>query len=302
MKQMFAGVFLVLAVYAAHGDQLVVTGQSKDGAFQGFENGKFSFLTTKGRFLKEQAMRVTKMTLNTPMKASYSTTDGKDEQDVVLKGYDKSKFIFAGKDGKEITVAVAKIKSIDLSFDDGGAGGGSIKDGTGYPIPKVDPDSFGGELTQDQQAALDKFKAAKKNFDDFLGESSAMVQQMDKMTGAKREDFLNKLRSRKNEEQPLKRDLVAAYKSLVGAFPDAPEENTRQPSKVAKPPETKQATSKAVETAHVDSKAADARTSETKAGAPKSVDLKPASTKPADGKTIELNVDLLEKRPDKLEF
>jgi anti-sigma regulatory factor (Ser/Thr protein kinase) len=78
-----------------------------------------------------------------------------------------------------------------------------------------------GEMTPAQQAAVEKFKAARKEYDDFVAQSSAQVAQMDKLRGAQREALQNTLRARKKQEQPLRLNLTAAYKALTGAFPKA---------------------------------------------------------------------------------
>jgi hypothetical protein len=227
MKIVAACAALGLAIACASADQLVVLGgQTKEGSFQGFESGKFLFLPSKGKFMKETPSRVSKLVLANPTKASYQTTDGKSEADAVLKGYEKGKFIFL-KDGKETVVIPMKIKQLDLVFETGGdAGGGS------YPIPAVDLATLGGELSPEQQATIDRFVAAKKSFDEFLAESSAMVVEMDKLKGPKREELLNKLRLRKEAEQPLRDSLRTAYRALVGAFSE-PDGAPEQPAKPA---------------------------------------------------------------------
>jgi hypothetical protein len=54
---------------------------------------------------------------------------------------------------------------------------------------------------------------------------------MDKQTGVKREELLNKLRARKNEEQPLRKALISAYKALADAFPEPADEPAAKPDK-----------------------------------------------------------------------
>ena len=209
---------LLLAVLAstAAADQLMVTGQTKEGDFQGYSNGKFELMTTKGRLVKEHATGVTKLVLTKPEKVTYQTSDGKKEETAELKGYDKRAFTFL-KDDKEVVIPQMKMKMIALVAEEGG----DQQDGTRYPIPDVNLDSFAGDdITPAQQAVIDKFKAAKKSYDAYLDESTTMVREMDKETGAKREAFLNQLRARKIDEQPLKKALVAAYKALTDVFPE----------------------------------------------------------------------------------
>lgn len=241
MKSAVAGLVVGLMASCALGDQLVIMGgQTKEGSFQGFENGKIRFQPTKGRFMKEQPSRVSKLILSSKTKATYTTTDGKTEEEVDFKGFEKGKFIFV-KDGKEVLVMAIKMKELDPCFEIEGGGGGDAG-GQTYPIPKVDLSNFGGDLNANQQTVLDQFKEAKKAFDDFLLQSTAMVQEMDKLKGPKREELLNELRRRKEAEQPLRRGLRSAYKALVAAFSDpedgqkpADKSQAEKPATTAKP-------------------------------------------------------------------
>jgi hypothetical protein len=221
MRNAAAGLVLVLAAVCAPGDQLVILGQApKEGTFQGFENGRFLFLPANGKFMKEQSSRVSKIVLPTPGKASYQTTDGKTEQEAAFKGYEKGKFVFV-KDGKEVLIPALRMKQLEPTFESEGGVGGDGGVGS-YPIPKVDLSSI-GDVTPDQQAILDRFATAKKAFDDYLTASIAMKEEMDKLKGPKREELLNKLRLRKDAEQPLRKDLRTAYKALVSAFSEQDE-------------------------------------------------------------------------------
>ena len=220
MKSWIWGLVMAALTSTGMADQLVLTGQTKDGSFQKYSNGRFEFVTAKGRFMKERADRITKLVLSTPMKVTYVTTDRK-EVNAELKGYEKKAFIFGAKD-QDTTVALSKVKSIERVLDLGEGGGD--EGGTQSPIPEIDIDSFAGDsLTPAQQTALDNFKAAKKKFDDFVAKSSVLVAEMDKLTGAKREEIMNELRQRKNDEQPLRKSLTAAYNALADAFPEPSE-------------------------------------------------------------------------------
>ncbi len=214
----WSGVVMV----ALGADQLTVTGKTHEGSFQSYEDNRFHFMTVKGRFVKEHASRVVKLVLEHPKKASYRTADAAKEETALFKGYDKRKFIFA-TGGKDIIIQQAKMKTIELIMDEGwaGAGGGEFG-GNRYPIPQVDIQTLSrGPMTPAQRTALNQFNTAKAAYDEFVAKSSAMVAEMDRLTGAKREDLLNQLRIRKNEEQPLKNALLAAYKALTAAFAEA---------------------------------------------------------------------------------
>jgi hypothetical protein len=193
--------------------------QAKEGTFEGFDSGRFLFSNAKGRLSKEQPSRVTKLVLVKPLKVTYVTVDSKKEESALLKGYDKREFQLV-KDGKEIGLSAMKMKSLEIAAEAGPGGGGTVS-GTRYPVPQIDVDALAGpNPTPAQQKAVERFKTAKKAYDDFLLESSALVSQMDKATGAKREAILNDLRMRKNEEQPLKTELVDACSALNDAFPE----------------------------------------------------------------------------------
>ena len=223
MKRLLLSLALMAVASMTFGDQLMMNSLVKDGSFQGFEKGKFRFLTAKGKFVNEQASRVTKLVLSSPKKATYITASSKKEETAMLKGFDKEKFTFAQKDGKEVTVPLSKMTKIEIALEsetDGGKSNGGDK----YPIPAVDLASFTGDFTPEQQSVLGKFKVAKQTFDDFVKETADMVSDMNKSTGAAREDLINQLRKRKIEEQPLRKNLVAAYKALVEAFPEKPDE------------------------------------------------------------------------------
>jgi hypothetical protein len=76
-----------------------------------------------------------------------------------------------------------------------------------------------GGLTPAQQAALDRYRRARQEYDAFLSKSTAMVTEMEKATGARRESLLNALRQRKNEEQPISRRLESAEEALLAVLP-----------------------------------------------------------------------------------
>ena len=225
MKRWILGLVLTGLASTIMADQLVLTGQVKEGTFQKYENGRFEFVTAQGRFVKERADRVTKLVLSSPMKVAYLTTDSKREETAELKGYDKKAFTFARKN-LDLVVALSKIRTIGRADE-----GESSDAGSRYPIPEFDTDSLsGGDLSPAQQSSLESFKAAKKTFDAFVAESSALVAEMDKTTGVRRENLLNQLRQRKNDEQPLKKALINAYNALADAFPQSSDDPPAQPT------------------------------------------------------------------------
>jgi hypothetical protein len=229
MRNTIVALIFGLVTTFSWGDQLVILGgQNKEGTFSGFDNGRILFRPDKGKFMKEQPSRVSKLVLANPTKASYTTTDGKTEEDVTFKGYEKGKFLFV-KDGKDVAVMAIKMKTLDPVFKTGGGGG---QGGGEYPIPFVDISNF-GNVTPEQQAVIDRYTAAKKVFDEFVAVSITMNQEKDRLTGAKRVAMEDDLRRRKEAEQPVKRVLVDSYKALVNTFSEQEDEAAKP---VAKPP------------------------------------------------------------------
>lgn len=227
MKRVLICLITIACVAGAFADQLIMNKIVKEGALQGFDKGKFRFLTEKGKFLKEQASRVSTIVLKSPKKATFLGSSSKKPEQAVLKGFDKQKFTFE-KEGKELVIPLSKIKKLDVMQETESKSGSGNGDDGGYPIPPVNLEAFAGDnLTDAQQKALDKFKDTKKVFDDFLNVSVGMVREMDQAKGEKREQLLNQLRKRKLEEQPLRKSLVSAYDALVDAFPEEPEQGAQ---------------------------------------------------------------------------
>jgi len=212
---------LALLTFSSLGDQVtMLASRPKECTFQGVMGGSILFLNEKGRLMKELPSRISKITLTKPTQVTYLTADGKKEETAVLKGFEKREYLLE-KDGKEIRVAAMKMKTLDLFVEaEGGNGGGT---GTGYPIPKIDVDALLAATpnpTEAQKKILARFVAARKAFDAFFAESSALVEKMDKATGVQRENLMNTLRLRKGKEQPLKSELLDACSALTEAFPE----------------------------------------------------------------------------------
>lgn len=227
MKRLIMSLAIVVFASAVSGDQLIMGTITKDGSFQGFEKGKFRFSASKGgKLMNEQASRVTTIVLSAPKKCTYLLSSSKKEEQGFLNGFDKDKFMIAAtaKDDSAI-IPLRKMVKLQISPDTGA--GSKSGSGDGYPIPTVDLNAFTGDFTPEQQKVMDQFKAAKKVFDDFVKESAAIVSQMDQATGAAREDYLNQLRKRKLDEQPLRKALVMAYNALMSAFPEKPDDATK---------------------------------------------------------------------------
>ena len=81
--------------------------------------------------------------------------------------------------------------------------------------------------TPAQSKAYNRYKTARASYDAFLAKSVEMIKALDKATGQAREDLLNKLRLRKNEEQPKAIEMKKAQAELLAAFPEI----KREPAK-----------------------------------------------------------------------
>lgn len=222
MKKLILGVLLGLTAFEVRPDQLVITGSAKTGTFQKFENGKFEFMTDKGKFIKQDAVQVTKLGFDQPVKVNYQCSDTGQMEEGELQGFEKKVFNFF-RGGQTISVPLAKIRSVSRKLDFEGDGNGG---NDSNPIPVINLDELvKGEITLPQQVALDRYSKARKALDAFISESTALTKEMDQAKNASRMALLNKLRERKVAEQPLRNELGTAYKSLVELF------NLRPPSK-----------------------------------------------------------------------
>jgi hypothetical protein len=116
-------------------------------------------------------------------------------------------------------------------------GGGSAVGSGDAPIPAIDTTEFDeAAMSESQRSTLAKYKIARKRYDAFLSESTAMVREMDRASGQRREQLLTKLRIRKNQEQPIRLEMSGAHKSLLAAFPSGFPLRTKEPPPVASEP------------------------------------------------------------------
>lgn len=213
-------------------DVLIMKGnKSYEGAFQGYKNDKFSFLPDGGKTVNALRSFAEKLVIDPPALVTVTPKGKKKIEDMRLKSYEKSTFLF-DKDGTDVPMTGMQISAIEMGLDFARAAGGSSgmkadfgNDASGSVALNIDLKELSawmkeGNPAPSQVKAFDRYKAAKTAYDSFLETSAAMVKAMDKATGAAREDHLNKLRKRKNDEQPLIGELKAAEKELLAAFPD----------------------------------------------------------------------------------
>ena len=219
MFRILLSLFVVMLVASpCMADTMTVGTKTYEGEFKGFENNQFNFKPEKGKEIRENRTKVKKLALDKPLKVSYEKRGKKPEEGVELLRYEKFKFVFK-KDGKERKVLGNGIQKISVAWSGG--------NGFGLPSmerPKVpEPIDFqgieGADLTPAQETALAAYKAARGAYDKYVNESSAMVTAMDASAGKRREELLNDLRIRKQDEQPLRNALQQATNDALAAFP-----------------------------------------------------------------------------------
>jgi hypothetical protein len=214
VKMSMLSIVFGLVACVALSDQLVVAGSTRQGAFQGFESGKFEFGDARGGSSRVGASQVTKLVLDQPAPVSYLRKGARQEETGELQGFEKGAFTFA-KAGQTVTIPMAGVKLIVRRVE---AAGGSSPDS--YPVPVVNTSGLTREaLTPQQQAGLSRFSQAKAAFDAFVVKSTALMEEMDRSRDARRQALLTQLRERKLAEQPLRSELIAAYKALTELFP-----------------------------------------------------------------------------------
>lgn len=201
-------------------DEITIGNTKQQGTFEGVENSLLVFRTGKDNVLKENGSKVLRITLDSPCKATITYTSKKPDETVLLKGYEKLKFTI-GDRKKERTVFAATVKQMTVqreapSSNDGESGGmgGIIQ----FDFNTFEAGLQDQELTAAQKTALQNYKSAKTKFDVFVNESTVLQRQMDKSTDAVRENLLNQLRKRKNEEQPIRNALLQAQPAFFSEF------------------------------------------------------------------------------------
>lgn len=209
-------------------DTMVVKGKKYDGTFESMKNDKIHFLPDGGKTMHETRAFVEQLTINPPASAIVTPKGKKKTTDMKLKGYEKSNFIF-DRNGESVMMPGMQITAIEMALDFDRAPGGAAasdndSDNTGDKPLRIDIKDLSawmkeGNATPAQTRAFESYKVARESYDRFVMESAVMVKAMDSAKGPAREDFLNKLRKRKNDEQPLLGALKSAEKELLTAFP-----------------------------------------------------------------------------------
>lgn len=207
-----------LAAGPGSADVLTVGKRSYSGAFEGFRKRQFLFRTTEGRLLKQDRGAVRSLRLDEERPIRWQRLGRKEPEDGRLVGYDKARFTIKSGRRKEAVLGM-HVQSMSLRW---AARNGGEHEGRPRPERRIDLPALERRpnLTPTQVNVLRRYRSVRRQYDAFVAESSALVAEMDRATGRRREGLMDVLRRRKDKEQPLKRSLEKATAALLAAFPD----------------------------------------------------------------------------------
>lgn len=212
---------LVLTGLPAGADVIRKPMGEEQGTFTEYSNSKFILKTDKGKSVEVPKASVRELILDEPVKVTLLRKGKSGRESAELLGYDKLQFKLKQKNRK-ISLSAMYITSLKAQrpVSGGGMGGGAVGSGD-TAIPAIDTSEFDESvMTESQKSALATYNTVRRRYDAFLTESSAMVAEMDRAGGQRREELLSKLRIRKNQEQPVRLEMSAAHKALLAAFPE----------------------------------------------------------------------------------
>lgn len=204
---------------SVHADTIKTAMKEEKGTFQEYKKGKFIFKTEKGRQLEIPRSSVRTLTLDKPSDVSFRAKGKSKNASAQLIGYDKLKFSMTQKKRK-LSFSAMNIVSIRVHLASSAGEGGIVSDGDTY-IKPIDVSGLeGAEMTDAQRATLATYKQVRQRYDAFLSVSSALVKRLENSTGQPRDKILVELRTRKNQEQPIRVQMSSAHRALLAAFPD----------------------------------------------------------------------------------
>lgn len=216
----FASFLLISLVFTAtsFADKLVSGTKTHTGTFEGFNKNIFEFKVKGGKTLKFNKTKVKSLTLSKPLKVSYMQRGKEQVDNVNFVSYEKFKFNFIVK-GKPKKINGITMKNITKSWSNYSAGSGRSGEQP-RPMQALDLSGINREnLNDSDKAIVAEYDDALAAYNQFINESSKMVRQMDSATGQARENLLNKLRTRKQDEQPVRKRLEEAEAAVLKAFP-----------------------------------------------------------------------------------
>lgn len=203
-------------------DTLKTSTGTLTGTFQGYEKNEFLFTESGGTQHKIPKAKVTSVEVDQPCEARLRRSGKSTIEAVSLIGYDKLQFSFE-TNGKRFPLSAMNVTSLSVFRAMAGGGEEGPDDSTAFIAP-IDTSSLENrtDLTPTQQAALQRYKTARKNYDDFVSRSTDLMTTASTAQGPKRAEILTELRKRKQEEQPVKAELQAAGSALLNECKDVP--------------------------------------------------------------------------------
>ena len=218
---MAAALLFVLAAPTARADTLVMKGKESNGKFEGFQEDRFLFRGDGGAVRQHRAA-VDSLVLDAPCTITLVKSTGGAAEPAKLFGYGHSAFAVEQNGARrEIPGMLVRRIEVLASEEAGHAGGGGL--GPAHPRPYVDVSGVNAaDLTPAQRTALERYKTASDRFDAFVSENAAMVAEMDRSSGARREELIGTLRVRRSKEEPLRQELNQAADALQAALPRTP--------------------------------------------------------------------------------
>lgn len=208
---------------------MVIGARRIEGYFEKYSKKTFSFVASEGGKKKYDQVKVRSLHFDKPVKVKLLKRHAEKAEPALLIKYDKGKF-FLKKEGRKRALASLWVEEIrvrnrsralDKEFR-------SLRPVSAEDVAALERRN---NLSSKQAEALAEYKKSKRKYDEFVAESSAMVADLEKLEGKKREQMLLKLRQRKGQEQFIKRELRAARKLLLDAFPDFPDESKHNTKK-----------------------------------------------------------------------
>ena len=219
--------FCLLAAWTAWAqtDKITIGMRVTEGKFHGFRDDQFVFRTSDGETIRENRRNVRSLELEEPVKVSYELKRGDSGAiSAKLTGYRAMRFVLE-EDGKERKVFSNAVNSMRVHAPPSATGQSGGSRGPSA-IPRIDTSDVENNpnLSPEQKKAIDQYKAARNNYEQFLTESSDLVRKRDQAQGADRHRYIQKLRLRNQKEQPILQSLQAATRRLYNAFPEEPDE------------------------------------------------------------------------------
>lgn len=215
--------YLLLSICClkSQGDVITVGIHDYNGTFVGLENGRIAFQIKDGKKedVEELASKVVSISMKEPQEAVLIKTSKTKSETVMVLGFEKPWLTFESK-GRKSKIFISQIKS--LSVNGVGLSGGSVGSVEFKPDPRINIKELEKrqDLSEEQKSAIDNYKNGKVQYDSFIESNGKLVQELDMAVGDRRSWILNELRSRKNQEAPIKQAYVIARNNLYKEFPE----------------------------------------------------------------------------------